>query len=99
MNIHVYRDRIVGSELCVFGMVETIEHFWLHCPNYTRQRRQLVSVFSSVLSRPVVPTLAMFLAWTTCIRSRRKQRSVSAGILTYLCDTGRFDVQRGVVVG
>jgi len=60
LNVHLYRDCLVSSELCDCGAVETIEHFWLHCPNFQTQRRCLVTVFSNVIGRRVVPGLPFF---------------------------------------
>lgn len=41
---HLYQKNLVDSPFCSCGQIESPTHFLLHCPNYTHQRQQYLSV-------------------------------------------------------
>ena len=92
LNVHLYREGLVPSELCECGVPETVEHFWLYCPRYVLIRTRIVAVFCRILSHNVIPTVNVFLDFMSLTKFKAKRKELRSALLKFLSDSKRFAI-------
>ena len=92
LNVHLYREGLVPSELCDCGVPETVEHFWLYCPRYVLIRTRIVAVFCRILSHNVIPTVNVFLDFMSLTKFKAKRKELRSALLKFLSDSKRFAI-------
>ena len=83
LNYDLCRRSLIDSPLCSCGDVETVNHFLLHCPNYSRLRHDLI------LTLPCPPLLNNLLYGDEKL-SPAQNKLVITNVQRYILASGRF---------
>ena len=86
VNSHLYRFRLKDSPLCSCGEEETIDHYFLICPDINQQRQNLCS---HLLNLGVPMNIQNVLGGGNF--DYEKQKKILNGTLKYLRDTNKLE--------